>query len=69
MTVIKFLSDVRTTVERHKAKPQPTICQHCGTRAAEIVCHICKKPKLGEQHPENRVAVTDRNQHRYGEAS
>jgi len=26
-------------------QPSPTRCPHCGTTAAELICHLCKQPR------------------------
>jgi len=34
--------------------PTPTRCPQCGTLAAEIVCHICKRDKRPEPDADAR---------------
>lgn len=40
--------------------PPVTVCQNCGTRAAETVCHTCKAPRpifasIGQPAPAEAV--------------
>ncbi|HSQ02656.1 MAG TPA: hypothetical protein VLN59_01400 [Burkholderiales bacterium] len=40
--------------ELTQAPPRPTRCPHCGTVAAEYVCHTCKKQRNDPIHPLRR---------------
>lgn len=35
-------------------QPEPTRCPHCGTTAAEWICHICKRVKAD---PDRAVGI------------
>ena len=37
---------INGTDHRRVVAPRPTRCRHCGTVAAEFICHICKRSKL-----------------------